>query len=137
MITAVDTAVLIDVFAADQTFGHTSSQALRQALKQGRLIACEVVLAEVCAAFSGPESAKNALASLGIEFSAIDYSSALLAGALFARYRSQGGQRIRIAPDFLIGAHAQFNADRFLTRDHGFYRQYFSDIEIWNPSVQK
>jgi hypothetical protein len=34
---------------------------------------------------------------------------------------------------FLIGAHAQLQAQRLLTRDAGFYRDYFDGLEVLDP----
>jgi hypothetical protein len=35
--------------------------------------------------------------------------------------------------DFLIGAHAHECADGLLMRDRGFYRSYFTGLEIVEP----
>jgi predicted nucleic acid-binding protein len=54
MITAVDTNVLLDVFTDDPTFGAGSLAALRACLAEGSLVACDVVWAELIAAFPDP-----------------------------------------------------------------------------------
>ena len=135
MITAVNSSVLIDIFAADKRYGAQSSEAIRKGIKEGNIIACSVVWAEICGAFDNSNLTKDAFDKLGITFSFVDEFSAMLAGTLFARYKRFEGSRSRMVPDFLIESHALTNADRLLTRDRGFYRQYCIDLEIWDPSV--
>ena len=61
MITAVDTSVLLDVFTADREHLEGSRDALRDSIASGRLVACEVVWAEVVAFFPDSEVARDAL----------------------------------------------------------------------------
>lgn len=135
MITAVDTNVLLDVFDADVDFGLRSARAIRRSLGQGALIACEIVWAETIAHFADGEPARAALERLRVEFSAIEPDSASDAGGAWRAYRQAGGSRQRTAPDFLIGAHALRQADCLLTRDRGFYRRYFENLEILDPTT--
>ena len=135
MITAVDTSVLLDVFLADPSFGVRSREALRACTREGRLVACDVVWAEVAAAFAAEAPAREALDRLGVEFSGLDAGAALVAGRAFNDYRKRGGSRQRLVPDFLVGAHAQAQADRLLTRDRGFYRSYFQAVTVLDPST--
>jgi predicted nucleic acid-binding protein len=134
VITAVDTSVLLDVFLADPGFGVRSREAIRACTREGRLVACDVVWAEIAAAFAGERPAREALERLGVEFSTIDAGAALAAGRAFKDYRRRGGSRQRVVPDFLVGAHAQAHADRLLTRDRGFYRSYFEAVTVLDPS---
>jgi hypothetical protein len=54
----------------------------------------------------------------------------MLAGRYFARYLARGGRAGRVVADFLIGAHAQIHADRFLARDRGYLRDYFTRLRV-------
>jgi hypothetical protein len=135
MITAVDTNVLLDVVGADRTFGPASANALRTALRQGQLIACDVVWAEVAGLFASATAALNALKPLNLEFSALTIEAALEAGLAWKAYRQSGGARTRVVADFLIGAHAIFHADRLLTRDRGFYRSCFKRLKVLDPTT--
>ena len=135
MITAVDTNVLLDLFAADPQFLNASRDALRSCIAAGRLIASDTVWAEIAAFFPSGPGAEHAMALVGIEFEPGSVASALTAGAAWADYRRRGGRRDRMVPDFLIGAHALHHADRLLTRDRGFYRSYFEGLEVFDPSA--
>jgi hypothetical protein len=135
MITAVDTNVLLDVFAADPAFGPASRDALRRCRAEGSLIACDVVWAELAAAFDDPAAATEALGSLEVEYDGVDREAALAAGLAWRRSRSTGGTLRRILPDLIIGAHAAARAERLLTRDRGFYRSAFSGLKILDTGL--
>lgn len=134
MITAADTSVLIDVFEADPTFGARSADALRRCSAEGRIVACEIVWAEVASLFPTASAAEAALGTLQIDFDPMRPAAALAAGETWRAYRKRGGQRERLVADFMIGAHAEHQADRLLTRDRGFYRSYFTGLELHDPS---
>lgn len=135
MITAVDTSILLDVFGADPTFGPRSLEAVRTCLGEGRLVACEVVWAEVAVSFPSADAAREAMDGLGVAFDPMSVATAMQAGTAWRAYRKRGGRRDRVVSDFLIGAHALAQAERLLTRDRGFYRSYFSQLPLVDPAT--
>ncbi len=134
MKTAVDTSVLLDIFGADPTFGERSREALRDAYNKGALVACDVTWAEVRAHFPNDSSFEDAMRLIGIRFDPIGLEAARMAGQLWKERRKRGAKRDRIVPDFLIGAHAQHQADALLSRDRGFYNSYFKDLSTIDPT---
>ena len=57
-----------------------------------------------------------------------------LAGKAFRRYRSAGGRRTRVLPDFFLGAHAVVSNSLLITRDAARYRTYFPGIMLIAPN---
>ncbi len=133
MITAVDTSVLLDILVNDSRFADSSSSALRTAGKNGRLIVCETVVAELRSALAEDGDLEEFLEDLSLEFVPADRETAILAGKTYRSYLRSKGAAKRVLPDFLVAAHAKRFADSLLARDRGYYREYFTELEVISP----
>jgi hypothetical protein len=134
---AVDSSVLLDVLAGDKEFGETSRDALRQAYDAGALVACDVVWGEVRAHFPEEAAFHETLATLGVTYEPLRQEAATLAGELSREYclaTRCRRERDRLVADFLIGAHAQLQAEALLSRDRGFFRSYFESLHLIDPT---
>jgi predicted nucleic acid-binding protein len=132
---AADSSVLIDLIGGTGDDAAAAAEAVRQALHQGPLALCEVALAELCTALRGGSDVLQYLEEVGIAYSAMEPKSALRAGEMQRRYRQRGGNRSRTVADFLIGAHAMMQCDALITRDAGFYRDYFKGLKVIVPKA--
>ena len=134
MITAVDTNIIIDILEPDPEFGPASRAALKSCFQDGSVIACEVVWAEVATAYGNKiAKAVDVMSRIGIEYSAMTLEATLEAAKRWSIFRKKNKARDRIVADFLVGGHAIELSDRLLTRDRGFYRDYFKPLKIKTP----
>jgi predicted nucleic acid-binding protein len=134
MITAVDTNILIDILEPDPAFGPLSKAALKRCLLEGSVVACEVVWAEVAVAYGhAVEAAVEAMERMGIQYTEMAVEATIEAARCWYDYLKKGGDRRRIAADFLIGGHGFKQADRLLTRDKGFYHSCFKKLNVETP----
>jgi predicted nucleic acid-binding protein len=133
MTTAVDSSVLLDVLAGDPRFEEASAHALSQALAAGDVVICDAVVAEVQTMLDTRDTAMESLALMGIRYLATTEAAAVRAGHMQRRYRDRGGRRQRVVADFLIGAHAMMQCNALITRDDGFYRDYFKGLKVIVP----
>ena len=135
MITAVDSSIIIDVLEPDPDHGPGSREALRRCLREGSMVACDVVWVEVATAFGHAQArALDALREIGIAYSPMSEEAALRAAECWYRFRKRSEAKDRIVADFLVGGHALVQADRLLTRDRGFYHACFSGLMILDPA---
>ena len=130
MITFVDTNVLLDVFLPDPEWGSKSKKNLEIAFNQGALVVNEIIYSELSPQFPDKEMLDDALRQLSIRIVSLDLEVTYYAGKKWQQYRKTGGKRNRVLADFLIGAHAEMRSEKLVTRDRGFYRKYFENLDV-------
>lgn len=132
---ALDSSVLVDLISGRSEDAEAAAATLRQALQAGPVVLCEVALAEVCSSLQRGSQIMEAFDDIGIVYSPMEPKAALRAGEMQRRYRQRGGNRSRTVADFLIGAHAMMQCDALVTRDAGFYRDYFKGLKVIVPQA--
>lgn len=129
----LDSNVILDLWDRDTTWSAWSSSQLRALSPEHELVINVVVYAEISARFSTRAKVDEKLEDLSIRMDDIPKDSAFLACKAFIDYRSQGGQRTKILPDFFIGAHAAVLGCALLTRAPRHYSAYFPTIRLIAP----
>jgi hypothetical protein len=132
---AVDSSVLLDLLGGDERFADAAEVSISDALSIGDVVVCDAVVAEVQTMLETRETAMDSLRGLGIRYLATSEQAAVRAGHMQRRYRDRGGRRERVVADFLIGAHALLQTDGLITRDAGFYRDYFKGLRVIVPKA--
>ena len=132
MKSAVDSSLLFDIVKGAP--GAAAAQtALEAALARGSVCVCAVVVAELGRYFADEQDLRDFLAACQIDHDPLSMESALEAARIMRSYARNKGPRERVAPDFLIGAHALVQADALLTTDAGFFRHYFEGLNVVSP----
>jgi predicted nucleic acid-binding protein len=153
-ITAVDTSILLDILIPNQIFIENSLKKLVSATNDGLVIVCDLVYAELTSQFNSINDLNKFLLETHLKISTITQETLFCAGQLWSSYEEKKikkyycpscGSNIkikcdncqceietpkRILNDFIIGAHATKQASGLLTRDRGFYRHYFKNLNI-------
>lgn len=133
---AVDSSVLFDILIGDARFAQASETCVGDALARDEVVVCAAVVAEVQAMLDTGEDLMDILAPVGIRFEPTTESAAMRAGYMNKRYRSRGGKRNdRVVADFLVGAHAMLQCTGLITRDAGFFRDYFKGLKVIVPAA--
>ena len=139
---AIDTSILIDLLG-DDLRADAAEACLRLALSAGPVVVCDVVVSEVTAGLGHGSEVMDVLEEMGLSFLPLDRRAAIRAGEMQRKYKqrlrgsgnpaSTAGQRT--IPDFLVGAHAMLQCEALITRDDGFFRDYFKGLRVITPTL--
>lgn len=158
MTTVVDTSALLALLYPDDVQNDRAAHLLQAASEAGKVAINRVVYSELAAdaTFDSRENLEYFLEDTGIAVATLTNDVAFRAGEAFSTYLDRRGETLQcptcgtettfdcpscgteitarqhVAPDFLIGAHAE-STGRLVTFDDGFYRDYF-DVELWTVS---
>jgi predicted nucleic acid-binding protein len=135
VIAAVDTSLLLNVLIPNPAFAEGSAVALDWAAAVGSLVICDAACAELCIHFPTQRECDDFLKSASIRVQWLSSASVFVASRAWRTCRSQGGKRTRILADFLIGAYAETQTNRLISRDRGFFRSLFPTLELPDPTL--
>jgi predicted nucleic acid-binding protein len=138
---AVDTSVLIDLLG-EAAAADEAEACLREALAHGPVVLCEVVVSEITAGLGHGAEIMDVIEEMGMSYLPVERKSAIRAGEMQRRYKERLRAQNRSAdplqrtvPDFLVGAHALLQCSALITRDAGFFRDYFKGLKVIVPKA--
>ena len=129
----VDSNVLIDVVQKDVVWADWSKAKLFEAQLASTLCINPIGYAELAPAFDAVDDINDFLARAKISVTALSRPTAYLAGLAFVKYRQLKGTKTGVLADFFIGAHAQVEGWKILTRDIARYKTYFPTVQLIHP----
>jgi predicted nucleic acid-binding protein len=127
--------IILDLLYGVEPWASWSRQWYAHCADEAAMITNAVIVAEATPRILEAKDAKAAVEAFGLSYEIIPVEAAYLAGRAHLSYRERGGNKPRILPDFLIGAHASARGYRILTRDAARYRSYFPSVEIIAPDT--
>ncbi len=129
----IDANVLIDVFTDDPEWRAWSEERLLAAAAEDELAINPLIYAELAPLYRTTAALERALRDYDLVRLPLPYEAGFLASQAFVAYRRSGGIKRSPLPDFYIGAHAQVENLRLLTRDATRYRTYFPKVTLITP----
>jgi predicted nucleic acid-binding protein len=128
----VDSSTLIAILT-DETSAEWAENTLNRLRPMGGVFINQIVFSEICALFDSAREAEDLLSGV-VERVALNWHSAWPAGRAYRLYKSRGGKKPRMLPDFLIAAHADSLGWALITNNPSDVRNYFPNLKLISPS---
>jgi len=154
MTIAIDTNILFDILLPDPNFKDSSLKLLKKYSSIDRLIISEIVFGELAVQFDKIDQVNRFLSDTNIHLILTSREGLWIASRAWKQYLINRDEKIQcghcgnrelikcktcdavitskqhILSDFLIGGHALVEGGKLLTRDRGFYRSYFTELDV-------
>ena len=127
----VDSSTLIAILTDEMSAGWAENT-LDRLRPRGGVFINQIVFSEICALFDSAPEADNLLAGV-VERVELNWQSAWPAGKACRLYKSRGGKKPRMLPDFLIAAHADSLGWTLITNNPRDVRSYFPNLKMISP----
>ncbi len=137
---AIDTSVLVDLLGED-AMADAAESCLRDALASGPVVLCDIVVSEITAGLGHGADIMDVVEEMGMRYLPVERKAAIRAGEMQRRYKERvraagaGAALQRTVPDFIVGAHALLQCTALITRDAGFFRDYFKGLKLIVPKA--
>lgn len=137
--TLFDTSAVIDARMADSPWHDWAKEQIADANDADGAAVNTIVIAEAAVRVLDREHFVSQLEKIGLKLLPLPISAAAPAAKAYAHYlnrlRSEGKSRPSKIPlgDFLIGAHAEAEGMKLVTRDPDRIKTYFSAVKLIMP----
>ncbi|MFB6100812.1 MAG: PIN domain-containing protein [Candidatus Nanohalobium sp.] len=152
--TVIDTNVLISLLNPNDENNKKAEELLGKLNQQGGLFIDQIVYTELAAYLNSKEKLDNFIEKTGIKLEKINRQASYLAAQKYSNYLEDKDEefqcpkcgnknriecsgcgnnlnrRQHVSPDFMVGSHAEEQADQLATFDSGFHREYFAELKI-------
>jgi predicted nucleic acid-binding protein len=139
--TLFDTSVVIDARDTDSPWHEWAKEQIADAGAADGAIVNTVVIAEAAGGFKQRDELLEDLGRMGLSFAPLPVSAAIPASEAYALYRSRlkahgkpSASKIPLG-DFFIGAHAEAEGMKLVTRDPDRIKTYFPSVKLIVPKI--
>lgn len=128
----VDTNVIIDVLTDDANWADWSLEQLERYEAEG-LIINPMIYAELCFGMPTVAAVDDLIRQYGLAWQEVPRLGLFKAAKAFEIYKTRGGTRTFVLPDFFVGGHAEAAQLPILTRDIKRFHAYFPSARLLSP----
>ncbi|GGE00211.1 DNA-binding protein [Aureimonas endophytica] len=134
MTTFIDTSTIFAALREEEPHHEWAVEQIDAARAEGALFIPDLVFAELCYDQNQVGDVLAIIEELEIERVGHTPEALFLASKVFRRYRENGGTKLTMLPDFLIGAVARTEQAPLLTANEDDFLKYFEGLEVICPS---
>lgn len=131
----VDSSSILSILLDDDASVWAEST-LARLRPVGGVFINQIVFSEICSFADSQEDAGNLIGKL-VENLPLNWECAFPAGKAYRLYKSRGGPKPRMLPDFLIAAHADSLGWALVTNNPRDVRNYFPNLKVIHPRARR